>query len=106
MLDFFVKYKKLIFRISGIVLLVVGFAVHFWETPKKGYTKEEYAAANVARMEASIAGHGSAQKSSKPDSSVFLREFKNSQEKQVKYFTIMAMILGVLFLIYSFVKKE
>ncbi|MCK4874604.1 MAG: hypothetical protein KAS26_02045, partial [Sulfurimonas sp.] len=83
------------------------FVVHFWVTPKEGFTQNEIAARNIARMEArAIGGSGSSKQSSKSDSSKFLKELKSSQEKQVQYLTIIAMILGVGFLGYSFIKTK
>lgn len=105
-MDFFLKYKIVIFRTLGALMLVVGFAVHFWVTPKEGFTKSEIAAANVARMEAKVKGGGSATKSAKKDDAKFLRELKDKQEKQMRYLTIIAMVLGIGFLGYSFIRKD
>ena len=106
-MDFFLKYKTVILRTAGALMLVVGFAVHFWVTPKEGFTKSELAAANVARMEAKVRGGSSkSAKSAKKNDSKYLDELKNTQEKQMRYLTIIAMVLGVGFLGYSFVKKE
>jgi flagellar basal body-associated protein FliL len=106
-LKFFKKHKKIILRVVGVLMLLVGFVVPFWTVPKKGISKEELAAANVARMEASVAGSSqSATKQAKPKESPFMKEFKNTKQKQLEYLTIAAMIFGVGFLLYSFVKKE
>jgi hypothetical protein len=106
-LEFFIKHKILIFRSIGALMLVIGFVVQFWITPKVGYTKNEIAAANVARMEAKVAGgSGSSGKKPKHDTSKFLKELKNTQAKQKQYLTIISMILGVGFLGYSFLKKK
>jgi hypothetical protein len=106
-LEFFTKHKILIFRSAGAFMLLVGFVVHFWTTPKEGLTQNEIAAANVARMEAKVAGGSSSSKeTAKTDDSKFLEELKNTQAKQLEYLTIIAMILGVGFLGYSFVKKK
>jgi len=105
-LEYFIKHQKVILRTLGGLMLVIGFAVHFWDTPKKGLTESEIAAANVARMEASVAGKSSTSNAQKPKESVFLKEFKSTREKQMKYLTIIAMILGLGFLIYSFIKKD
>ncbi len=37
-------------------MLLIGFAVHFWVTPKEVLTQNDIAALNVARMEARISG--------------------------------------------------
>lgn len=89
----------------GLLLLLVGFAVHFWTAPKEGLSEMEIAAANVARMEASVAGVGSSSKKAQ-SSPKFLEEFKNTQEKQMRYLTIIAMVIGVGFLGYSFMKPK
>ncbi len=107
-MEYFLKYKIIIFRTVGVLMLVVGFAVHFWVTPKKGISEIDIATANVARMEASVKeGYGgSATKQHKSDTSKFVEEFKNTQARQRQYLTILAMILGVGFLGYSFIKRD
>ncbi|MDA3909395.1 MAG: hypothetical protein PF437_09905 [Sulfurimonas sp.] len=105
-MEFFHKHKVLIFRSAGIFMLLVGFVVHFWVTPKEGFTKNEIAAANVARMEANVVGASSSSSSkSIPDTSKYLEELKNAQAKQMQYLTIIAMISGIGFLGYSFMRK-
>ena len=88
-------------------MLLIGFVVHFWVTPKEGISKNDIAAANVARMEAKVK-NGSSSKINKPkkDRSKYMEEFKNHQAKQVQYLTIIAMIIGFGFLISSFLSKK
>ena len=106
-MEFFLKHKTVIMRSLGALMLVIGFAIHFWTTPKEGISANDRAAANVARMEAKAKGQSSAQsKSSKKSDSKFLDELKNTQAKQMQYLTIIAMILGVGFLGYSFMPKK
>jgi hypothetical protein len=107
-MEFFIKHKVLILRSAGGLMLLIGFIVHFWVTPKEGFTQNEIAAANVARMEASMAGEsgGGAKKEQKKDRSKYLEEFKNTKAKQMQYLTIIAMLTGVGFLGYSFVRKK
>jgi len=106
-MEYFLKHKIIIFRTVGVMLLFVGFVIHFWVTPKKGVSEIDIAAANVARMEASVKGHGGgAAKQHKPDTSKFVEEFKNTQAKQRQYLTILAMISGIGFLGYSFIPKK
>ena len=93
-MDFFNQNKIIILRSIGALMLVVGFAVHFWTTPKEGLSANEKAAANVARMEARVAGKSSAS-SAKQNDSKFLNDLKETQAKQLQYLTIIAMILGV-----------
>jgi len=106
-MEFFRKNKKVILRTFGILMLVVGFVVNFWTMPKEGLTQSEIAVANVARMEASVAGKSSSsKKKSKSNKSPFLQEYKNVQKKQMQYFSILVMIFGVGSLGYSFIKRD
>ena len=94
-------------RSLGALMLVIGFTIHFWATPKEGISANDRAAANVARMEAKVKGQSSAQsKASKKSDSNFLDELKDTQAKQLQYLTIIAMILGVGSLGYSFMPKK
>lgn len=104
-MEVFLKYKTVILRTVGVLMLVIGFSVHFWVTPKEGLSANQRAAANVARMEAKIAGKAKSSRAGKKDESKFLKELKDTQAKQIKYLTIIAMIFGVGFLGFSFVKK-
>ncbi len=107
MKDFFLKHKIAIFRSLGSLMLLVGFVAYFWITPKEGLSQNEIAAANVARMEARVAGgSGSSKKSQESSSSKILEELKNTQKKQMQYLTVIAMIFGVGFLGYSFLPKR
>jgi len=106
-MEFFLKHKIIILRTIGALMLVVGFAAHFWVTPKKVISENDRAAANIARMEAKAKGTSSKpSKSTKKDDSKYLETMKNTQEKQMQYLTIIAMVLGVGSLGYSFVRKE
>lgn len=106
-MEFFLKHKTVILRSLGGLMLIVGFAVHFWATPKEGISEVEMAAANVARMEASVAGKSSgSSKAPKQSSAEYLEALKSTQEKQMKYLTILSMVLGVGFLGYSFINKK
>jgi len=106
-MEFFLKHKIVIMRSLGAVMLVIGFAIHFWTAPKEGISANERAAANIARIEAKVKGQSSAQsKSSKKSDSKFLDDLKNTQAKQLQYLTVIAMILGVGFLGYSFMPKK
>ena len=87
-------------------MLIIGFAAFFWVTPKEGASANEIAAANVARMEANVAGTSSASATTKQDEPKFLEKFKQTRENQLKYLMIIMMVLGVAFLLYSFLKKE
>ncbi|UCN00656.1 hypothetical protein LCX93_01725 [Sulfurimonas sp. SWIR-19] len=105
-MDFFLKHKIMILRSVGALMLLIGFAAHFWTTPKTVVSETEIAAANVARMEASVKGDVKSLKKAKPDVTTFRESLMSAQEQQQRYLTVFAMILGVLFLAYSFVKKE
>jgi len=105
-MEFFLKHKIIILRSIGVVLLLIGFAVHFWTRPKTGASENAIAAANVARMEASVAGYAKSVKKAKPDMSHFTKSLTSAQQQRAKYITIFAMVLGVLLLGASFLKKE
>jgi hypothetical protein len=106
-MEFFRKNSIVILRSLGALMLVIGFAVHFWSVPQKGLSANEKAAANVARMEAKVAGSSSkSKKITKNKSSDFLQKLKKTQAKQLQYLTILAMLFGVGFLGYSFVPKK
>ncbi|QOP42776.1 hypothetical protein FJR45_01945 [Sulfurimonas sediminis] len=104
-MDFFLKHKIMIFRSVGALMLLIGFTAHFWTTPKTVVSETEIAAANVARMEASVKGNAQSLKKAKPDIATFRESLMSAQEQQQRYLTVFAMILGILFLAYSFVKK-
>ncbi len=106
-MEYYLKHQQVILRTLGALLLLVGFVIHFWSMPQKGVSKNDRAAANLARMEASVQGKSSSSKSkSKADTSNFLEQLKNTQAKQSEYLTIILMILGVGSLGYSFFKKK
>jgi len=105
-LEFLKKYKKEIFRSIGGLLFVIGFVVHFWITPQKGVSENEIAAANLARMEASVQGKSTTKAKKKPDPSHIAKALKATRQKQMEYMTIFSMILGALFLLGSFIKKS
>ena len=106
-MEFYLKHQQVILRSVGVFLLLIGFVIHFWTIPKEGLSKNERAAANLARMEASVAGSSSsAKQQKKPDTSKFLKELKNTQAKQAEYLTIIMMLLGGGALGYSFIRKK
>lgn len=107
MREIFFKYKRVLFRTFGAGMLIVGFITYFWAMPKEVLSENEAAAANVARMEAMVAGSSSSSKVNvKPDSSKFVEELKNTQQTQMTYAIILLMVLGVIFLVYSFIDKS
>jgi len=106
-LQFYLKYQKEILRGVGIFLLISGFVIHFWVRPQKAVSANAIAAANVARMEASVAGGSATKKATKkPEVSHISKALKETRAKQIRYLTIFTMIFGALFLGYSFLKKE
>lgn len=106
--EIFIKHKITIFRTLGVLMLVVGFVIHFWATPKKVLTQNEIAAKNVARIEARIAREqrGETRQKKESSSSEILKHLKDTQAAQQQYLTIFSMLLGIGFLGYSFVKKK
>jgi len=105
-MEFFIKHQKVLLRSIGAVLIVVSFAAFFWTAPKKGFTENEVAAANVARMEAKMAGQSSSSSSKEPKESPFLQTYKQTQEKQMRYMLIIMMVFGIGFLGYSFLSSK
>ena len=104
-MEFYKENKILILRVAGIAMLLIGFLIQFWVTPKEVLSANDRATANIARMEAKVSGNGASSKSSKShSSSKILDELKNTQAKQMQYLTIIAMIFGIGFLGYSFIK--
>jgi len=106
MINIFIKHQKVILRSLGALMLLVGFVIHFWSSPDTGMTKAQIAAANVARMEASVSGANTPSAKAKPDVSHVVKAIKDTQAKQMQYFTIIIMIFGAGFLGYSFLQKQ
>lgn len=105
-MDYFFKYQTVILRTLGAMMLLIGFIVHFWVTPKEVVSANDRAAANLARMEASVSGSGQIKQKKQTDNSKFLHELKKTQAKQAEYLTIIVMVLGGLSLGYSFIKRK
>ena len=106
-MEFFLKHQVLIMRSLGAIMLIIGFAIHFWVTPKEGLSQNDMAAARVARMEASAKEKSLSQGASKEkDTSKFMDTMKDTQAKQIKYMTIVVRIFGVGFLGYSFMPSS
>ncbi|MEA1982712.1 MAG: hypothetical protein U9N39_04115 [Campylobacterota bacterium] len=104
-MDFFLKHQQLILRTIGGLFLLVGFVVQFWVVAQPKATQNDLASANLARMEASISGSSKITQN-KSNSSKFLNELKKKQKKQLEYVTYFIMLLGVLSLGSSFLKKK
>lgn len=106
-MEYFLQYKIVILRSLGALMLVIGFAVHFWVVPQKGLSANDKAAARVARMEASAKGESSSTShASKKDDTKFLKAMQETKAKQVKLITLLAMAFGVGFLGYSFIPRK
>jgi hypothetical protein len=105
-MEFFKKNQIIILRSLGSIIILLAFVIHFWSMPKEGVSENERAAANVARMEAQVAGGAKSAPTPKVKKSPFLEAFQSKREKQMEYLSILAMILGVGFLGYSFVKPK
>ncbi len=105
-MDFLKKYQIILLRSVGGFIVLLAFVIHFWSTPKKGVSENERAAANVARMEAQVTGVSSSSKSAQPKKSPFLKAFESKREKQMQYLSILVMLLGLGFFVYSFVKPK
>ena len=96
----------MILRSLGAFLLLTGFVINFWVTPQKGVSQNAVALANVKRMEASVQGASKQKVKQKPAVAHIAKALKATRAQQIKYMTIIAMVLGALFLGYSFLKKE
>ncbi|QOP40470.1 hypothetical protein [Sulfurimonas marina] len=107
-MEFFLKHQTVIFRSVGAFLLVMGFALYFWAAPQKVLSENERAAANLARMEASVSGSSSSKASARQQSnaSPISAAMQETQKKQIRMLMIMVMIFGAGFLGYSFLKKK
>lgn len=105
MKEIFYKHKVVIFRSLGAFMLFVGVVAYFWTAPQEVLSENEIAAANVARMEASVRG-GTSTTKQEPSASKIVEELKNAQEAQIQYFTILTIAFGVIFLGYSFLSKN
>jgi uncharacterized protein YjeT (DUF2065 family) len=105
-LQFYLKYQKEILRGLGAFLLIVGFVVNFWVTPKKSVSANAVAAANLARMEASVQSSSTKKVKKRSITTHISKALKATRQKQMKYLTIFSMVVGALFLAYSFLKKE
>ena len=105
-MEFFLKHQKVILRTLGALLLIVGFVVNFWVTPQKAVNENAMALANVKRMEASVKGETSKKTTKKPTVTHIVKVLKATRVKQIKYMTTLAMAFGILFLGYSFFKKD
>jgi len=103
---FLKKYKILLFRSIGALIVLVAFVVQFWTTPKQGMSANERAAANVARMEAQVAGSARVSQTPPTKKSPFLEAFESKREKQMRYLSIIVMLLGLGFIAYSFMKPK
>lgn len=100
---FFKKYKIVLIRIIGVILLSLGILVNYLDTPKE-LSSVEIAAANVARMEASI--KVSSATTSPRGTSPFASELNKTRQKQLEILFYLSIAFGLGLLIYSFKKKE
>ncbi len=106
MQEYFKKHQHIIMRIAGASVLLVTLVIHFWSAPKEGASEAKVAAANVARMEASVVGSGVQSKTKSPEKAPLMQKYIEEKEKQFEYLSLLAMLFGGGFFLYSFVKKE
>jgi uncharacterized protein with LGFP repeats len=90
---------------AGMVLLLLGTALLFWDNRGSAVSEEErIAAANVARMEARMQSrHGG---TAAPDKAIFGTSYRDQQAQQLRYAVMALMFFGVVFMLYGFLKKE
>jgi hypothetical protein len=104
--DFLKKHQIILTRSVGAVIILLTFVIHFWSTPKEGISANESAAANVARMEAHTSGNKNSSTVAKKNKSPYLEAFESKRAKQIEYLSIIAILIGIGFFGYSFIKKE
>jgi hypothetical protein len=104
-MEFLKKYQIVIMRSLGGFFLLAAFISYFWSNPKGSLSETEKAEANLARMEASVSAAKNPPKHSQEKPSIYLDEFKKKREKQMEYFIVLLVLLGIGFFAYSFVKK-
>ena len=105
MLEFIMKYKRILSRTVGIVLLVVGVAALFWSKPDAVLSENEMAEANIARMEASLPKSAAVSKN-QPKEAPFMKAYKEKQKEHIRYLVIVLIISGAAFVGYSFIRKK
>lgn len=105
-MEFFLKHKTVIFRTLGVIFLLIGFLIRFWVMPQEVVSQNDRASANLARMEASVAGAAHQSSKKKVDKTHLLKKLKETQKKQLEYLTILAMFLGGVSLGYSFLGRK
>jgi len=105
-MEFLKKNQIILSRTLGGIIILVAFVIHFWSTPKEGVSENERAAANVARMEAHTSGKKNSSSATKEKQSPYLEAFESKRAKQMEYLSILAMLIGIGFFGYSFIKKE
>jgi uncharacterized protein YjeT (DUF2065 family) len=106
-MNLFLKHKVVIFRTIGILMFIINLMIYFWTTPKQELSENDRARARIERMEANLKGVAfSSGKSKEKDTSKMISHIKDSKAKQMRYFSIIAMIIGVGFLGYSFLPRK
>ncbi len=102
---FYENYIVLV-RLIGTLLLLGAAALFFWGDPA-GSTmsiEEQRAAERVARMEARV--QGAVVHTAKTPKVDYAKAYSEHTKTQTRLMLIMMMLLGVLFLAYSFIKKR
>lgn len=105
-MEYFLKHQKMILRIAGAVMLVVGLSLYFWAAPEKGLSENEKAAANLARMEAATQGGASKSVKTQPPSHKIAASLRETRKQQLRTLMLMVIALGGGFLVFSFLRKE
>jgi hypothetical protein len=98
------KYQKVLSLGVGTIMLLGALGVLFWsnQSSTQMSKEEQYARANLARMEAKVKNKSvNTKKSTKP-----LKQFYESRDKQLRYLMIAMLITGVGFLGYGVFKKS
>ena len=105
MYKFISKYQKFLSLGLGTLMLLGALGVLFWSNQNTTQIskEEQYARANLARMEAKVQSTSSSHIKKKSES---LDDFYESRDKQLRYLMIVMVIGGVGLLGYGIFKKS
>ena len=99
------KHQQKLSMAVGVLMLLIGIVMLFWDNRGDTVSAEERAAAErVARYEARMQQQmqGTTPQSDKP---VFKSKFQEHQEKQLRYAVILMLVGGAGFMGYSFYRR-
>jgi NADH:ubiquinone oxidoreductase subunit 5 (subunit L)/multisubunit Na+/H+ antiporter MnhA subunit len=98
------KYQKQLSMGIGMLLLLAGIAMLFWDMRGSSLSEEErMAAERVSRYEARMASETASKQ--QPDKPLFSHKIQEHQEKQLRYAVILLIFGGVSFIGYSLYRR-